>query len=208
MKLYLVRHGQTPWNKQFKVQGHSDIPLNEEGRLMAKRTGQGMRNIHLDIAYTSPLSRARETAELILEGRDVLLLEDLRIKEIGFGEAEGVCCRWDEKHPQRGEFHKFFTQPDKYQVPSGGESIQELEERVGDFMQEICHNPKLKDKSVLVTTHGATLRAMLNLIKGITDKSRFWEGRVLANCSVTSVEVKEGKMKILEEGHLYYNGQP
>lgn len=69
LKLYLIRHGETDWNKEFKIQGSSDIELNEYGRELAFITREGLRHIPFDIAYTSPLKRAKETAEIILGGR-------------------------------------------------------------------------------------------------------------------------------------------
>ena len=68
MKLYIVRHGETQWNKARKIQGQVDIPLNEFGRTLAKKTAKGLADINFDLCYTSPLIRARETAELILAG--------------------------------------------------------------------------------------------------------------------------------------------
>ena len=63
MKLYLIRHGETDWNKEFKIQGSSDIELNEYGRELAFITREGLRHIPFDIAYTSPLKRAKEFLE-------------------------------------------------------------------------------------------------------------------------------------------------
>ena len=63
MMLYIVRHGETDWNRMKKVQGRTDIPLNDYGRHLAEETAEGMKEIRLDLAYTSPLRRARETAE-------------------------------------------------------------------------------------------------------------------------------------------------
>ena len=91
MKLYIVRHGETDWNKARRVQGFSDIPLNEYGRHLARETAEGMKDIPFDLAYTSPLVRARETAEIILAGREIPLIESNGIKEMGFGEYEGMC---------------------------------------------------------------------------------------------------------------------
>ena len=75
MKLYIVRHGETDWNKARRVQGFSDIPLNEYGRHLARETAEGMKDIPFDLDYTSPLVRSRETAENILAGRDLPLIE-------------------------------------------------------------------------------------------------------------------------------------
>ena len=69
MKLYLIRHGETDYNKMKRNQGQIDIPLNEYGRELAEKTAEGLRGISFDLAYTSPLSRAKETAQIVLQGR-------------------------------------------------------------------------------------------------------------------------------------------
>ena len=93
MKLYLIRHGETDWNKEFKIQGSSDIELNEYGRELAFITREGLRHIPFDIAYTSPLKRAKETAEIILGGRNIPLYEDERVQEACFGSFEGATLK-------------------------------------------------------------------------------------------------------------------
>ena len=70
MLLYFIRHGQTDWNKDMRMQGQSDIPLNENGRESAIEAGKTLANTHIDLAFSSPLKRAKETAELVLAGRD------------------------------------------------------------------------------------------------------------------------------------------
>ena len=75
MILYLIRHGQTDWNKGRKLQGRTDIPINENGRAVAELTREGFKEIPFDMAFTSPLKRARETAEIILAGRNVPIKE-------------------------------------------------------------------------------------------------------------------------------------
>ena len=69
--LYIIRHGKTDWNLKHKLQGRTDIPLNDEGRAMALEAGERYKDVHFDVCYCSPLIRARETAELLLKGRDV-----------------------------------------------------------------------------------------------------------------------------------------
>ena len=67
MRLYIVRHGETQWNTEGRLQGQADIPLNEKGRAIARATAMGMKEIHFDAAFTSPLIRARETAQILLD---------------------------------------------------------------------------------------------------------------------------------------------
>ena len=93
MLLYFIRHGQTDWNKDMRMQGQSDIPLNENGRESAIEAGKTLANTHIDLAFSSPLKRAKETAELVLAGRDIPIIEDKRIEEICFGICEGMKGR-------------------------------------------------------------------------------------------------------------------
>ena len=85
MKLYIIRHGETVWNTEGRLQGKEDIELNENGIRLAKVTAEAMRDIPFDLAITSPLKRARQTAELIVGDRKIPVIEDERIEEITFG---------------------------------------------------------------------------------------------------------------------------
>ena len=85
-----MRHGKTDWNEIHKLQGRTDIPLNEEGRRMAAAAGKEYQDIHFDICFCSPLIRAKETAQLVLKGRDIPVLYDDRLKEMSFGIYEGI----------------------------------------------------------------------------------------------------------------------
>ena len=88
--LYIMRHGKTDWNACHKLQGRTDIPLNEEGRMMAAEAGEKYADIHFDECYSSPLARAKETAEIFLKGRGVPVYTDDRLVEMGFGIYEGI----------------------------------------------------------------------------------------------------------------------
>ena len=84
--LYIMRHGKTEWNKKKKLQGRTDIPLCQEGIEMAEKAREEYKDVHLDICYCSPLIRARKTAGILLEGRNVPIVTDDRLKEMCFGE--------------------------------------------------------------------------------------------------------------------------
>ena len=79
MKLYIIRHGETSWNKEKKLQGRKDIMLDADGIRLAELTGEGMKNIDFDLVISSPLMRARQTAELVLAGREIPMITDKRI---------------------------------------------------------------------------------------------------------------------------------
>ena len=82
--LYIMRHGKTEWNKKKKLQGRTDIPLCREGIEMAEKAREEYKDVHLDICYCSPLIRTRKTAEILLEGRNVPIVTDDRLKEMCF----------------------------------------------------------------------------------------------------------------------------
>lgn len=204
MMLYVVRHGETDWNRARKVQGHTDIPLNDYGRRLAFETAEGMKDIRIDLGYTSPLLRAKETAQIILSGRGVPLYEEERIKELGFGTYEGMCCSGENRDPKSEEFNRFFNDTARY-VPSGnGESISDLYDRTGDFLREMCERVDLADKNILVSTHGAAMTALLNRVKGNVSVDKFWKDEVPPNCAVTMVEIIDGRMKIVQESVIFH----
>ena len=164
MKLYLVRHGETDWNRARKIQGQVDIPLNEFGIHLAEETGKGLKDIPFDLCFTSPLGRAKQTAEIILKGRDVPVIEEPLIMEMAFGVYEGKCCS-SEGWELPESFHRFFDGPEEYEAPEGGEDFKQVKERVGKFLERIGSDDTLKDSTILITTHGAALAGMLNYIK-------------------------------------------
>lgn len=204
MKLYLIRHGETQWNKKRRVQGMSDIPLNDYGRNLARQTAEGLKKIHFDFAYTSPLVRAKETAEIILEGRNIPLYEESKIRELGFGAYEGICISGPDKSPYSAEFNKFFKDTANYVPAEGGEQIEEILERTGAFLQKLYQDESLQDKTILISSHGAAMTALLNNIKGVFNPAEFWNRGVPANCAVTIVEVKDKKPEIIAENLIYY----
>lgn len=204
MKLYIVRHGETDWNRIHRVQGRTDIPLNDYGRRLARETAEGMKEVRIDLGYTSPLLRAKETAQIILADRGVPLYEDSRIEELSFGSYEGMRTGGEAKEPGSEAFNRFFTDTANYVPPQDAESIPQLYERTGKFLAEICEREDLKDRSILVSTHGAAMTALLNRIRGNLSVSEFWKDEVPPNCSVTEVEVSGGKARIIREGVIYY----
>ncbi len=205
MKLYIVRHGETDWNKARKIQGQVDIPLNTFGRHLAEETGKGLAKIPFELCISSPMGRAVETAKLILAGRDVPIITDERIIEMAFGVWEGGCCS-EEGWNLPQEFRDFFEAPERYRAPEGGEDFYMVRKRLGHFLEELYQKKDLQDKNILITTHGAALCGMLNVIKQ-KPVSEYWGGGVHKNCAVTEVEVTDGVPVILSENHAYYKDE-
>ncbi len=156
--LYLMRHGKTDWNAQRKMQGHTDIPLNEEGRKMAVDAREKYKDISFDLCFCSPLIRARETAELFLTGRDIPIIPDDRLMEMGFGEYEG--CAWvirDHIEP----ICQVFEDPEHYVPSKSAESFDDLFARTGDFLKKVADPLTAEGKNVLIVGHGAMNTSIL-----------------------------------------------
>lgn len=203
MRLYIIRHGETDWNVQGRLQGQTNIDLNENGVRLARVTAEGMKNIKIDMAITSPLIRAKRTAQIVLRDRQVPILEDDRIKELSFGAWEGLGCHKDNFEIPTDNFNDFYFKPYEFIPGEGGEKIPELLKRTKEFYQEVISNPDYQDKSILIASHGCAVRAILNNV--YTDKEDFWRGHVPVNCAVNIVDVTDGKSTLVEEDKIYYS---
>ena len=175
--LYIIRHGKTDWNLKHKLQGRTDIPLNEEGRAMARKAHDEYIHVQTDQCYCSPLIRARETAELLLEGRDIPIIPDDRLSEMAFGIFEGKENSFDDKDCPINEL---FFSPQTYVAKEGwGESLDELFARTGDFLKDIL--PEVESgRDILIVGHGAMNSAIITQVRNNT-RDQFWsEG--IENC--------------------------
>ena len=204
MKMYIIRHGQTPWNARKCLQGRSDVDLNENGIYLAELTGKALRDVTFDMAFTSPLIRAKHTAQCILAGREAPIIEDERLIEISFGIYEGCCYAEENRQVPRQWIENFFHAPQDYVAAPGGESLDDVEKRTRDFMEDICSRKELQDKTILVSTHGCALRGLLNSIRE-SNREDYWHGGVSKNCAVSIVTCNRGEKPVLvEENHIYY----
>ncbi|MBE5882155.1 MAG: histidine phosphatase family protein [Lachnospiraceae bacterium] len=201
MRLYIIRHGETEWNKVKRLQGQTDIPLAEEGIRLARLTGEGMRDFPIDFVISSPLERAVQTARLLTEGRDIPILTDMRIIEISFGEWEGECIFDSEVLPK--EFRRLFYEDPMHCIcPPGGETFADVCRRTGNFYQSLLSNPDYADKNILISTHGAAGRCLLSQF--YEDKNDIWRGGVPKNCAVTTVEVIGNESCVVEKDRIFY----
>lgn len=203
VKLYVIRHGETDWNCRRKLQGESDILLNENGRRLAEITRENMGTIPFDLVITSPYQRARETAQIITGNADIPCIQDARIREITWGDWDGLTPEEIAEAGGKERFELFYTNPFFFRGAPGGENIRQVCERGKDFYEELIRNEVFQDKTILVATHGCALRGILNHL--YENPSDFWQGGVPANCAVTILEVKHGKSCFLERDKIYYD---
>ncbi|MGO4527658.1 histidine phosphatase family protein [Paenibacillus sp. 2TAF8] len=155
MRIGLVRHGLTDWNAVGRIQGQTDIPLNEEGRKQAERLGRRLQSeeYHWDHIVTSGLSRAQETGEILSQMLHVPMLEpDVRLKERGFGLVEGLTS--DERIARWGE--SWDT------LDLGQEHIVDIQVRAMAFLDDLWSSHA--NENVLIVTHGALLANLLTAL--------------------------------------------
>lgn len=158
MKLYVTRHGETKWNVEHKVQGTMDIELTDIGRAEAYELQEIVKDINIDAIIASPLSRARETAEILINNRLPILIDE-RLIERSWGDNEG----------------KLLEQIDRWDcwdvslniADNNIEKIQDFMLRISQFIEEIkilYHN-----RNVLIVTHSAVVRVIHYLLGTIPE---------------------------------------
>lgn len=178
MKVLLVRHGETDWNVAKKIQGSTDIPLNETGINQAEKLAEtlAMRNIPIQGIYTSKLKRAADTARIAAEKLGVVCKVLEGIEEINFGLWEGIS--WDEVAEKFPEEYRVWRQNRRYEHPPKGESYQELLERVVKALQKLIrelyqedinlqtekHQKEKQEGDIVVVTHSADIMTLMSAI--------------------------------------------
>lgn len=179
--LYLVRHGETDWNLQRRIQGSTDIPLNDTGRQQAMKAGNLLARRDWDGILSSPLSRAYETASII--AREVGLgapraLDDL--VERAYGEAEGLTAH---------QLSQRFSPGD---VVPGKESREEVAGRVIPALLHLAEGHP--GENLIVTTHGGVIRTVLNTIAPDAPVHR---GVAISNGSIHSFRLNDGALQLV-----------
>ncbi len=190
-RIILVRHGETDWNKQGRFQGQIDIPLNKNGKAQAQAASEFLKNISIQKAFSSSLSRPRETAKIILKehpGVDISLKDNL--KEIGHGKWEGkleseIQSDWPDL------LQTWKIRPEKVQMPDG-ENIKEVSIRSIAGWLEICKN-LTENETALVVAHDAVNKTILCHLLGLTPSDIWMIKQGNGGITVIDLSEKEGQ---------------
>jgi len=167
--MLLTRHGETDWNRELRIQGSSDVELNDLGRAQARGLAQELEHLDIDAIYSSDLRRARATAEVVAASHGLDVRLDPRLRERSFGSWEGLT-REDVAALPEGSHHD-------------GESDDEVRERVVEAVQAIADAHP--GEQVLVVSHGAALNTLWHHALG--ERVERW-----ANCAVYKLALRDG----------------
>lgn len=194
MNILLARHGETPWNREGRYQGHTDIPLSEEGEAQARALGRRLVDVEIHRAVSSPLARARVTAQLVLGPRRELLTHDDGLKEISHGKWEGKLVTEIEAADRAMLDTWRKGPPATFPAGPDAESLQQVFDRAWSALGRACEGLGA-DETLLLVAHDAVNRVLLLHVLGLPYE-RVWRFRqapatlnVLAGPSLDALQV-------------------
>ena len=162
MKLTLIRHGETIWNKERRVQGFSDIDLNDVGRQQAEQLALSLKDHNIHSIYASPLIRARRTAQIINQYHNAPIYLESNLMEMNQGDFEGLSFQ-DLTTREKDFLRKWIADPASVRMPNG-ESFDELQDRAWKAIEAIT----MKHDEALVVSHSFTIASILCKVKNIS----------------------------------------
>lgn len=177
MNIYLVRHGETNYNKERLLMGQLDIPLNELGVSQAEKVARVLENKKISKIYSSDLQRASKTAEIINNSQDIPLELVPNFREHTLGKLDGMkwSPEWDEL--DKNEFEERI-------LKEGGEPIDSFRTRIWDTFVKITENHSI-DENLLIITHGGCIRMIIMKILQATEE--IFSNLSIDNCSLTKI---------------------
>jgi broad specificity phosphatase PhoE len=177
MIIYLVRHGETDYNKERLLMGQLDIPLNELGISQAEKVGKVLESKNISKIYSSDLQRASKTAEIIKNTQNSPLELIPNFREHTLGKMDGMkwSSKWDEM--EKNEFEEIILKED-------GESFTHFESRIWDTFVKITENNSI-DENLLIITHGGCIRMIIKKILHATEE--IFSNLTIDNCSITKI---------------------
>ncbi|MBI4641889.1 MAG: histidine phosphatase family protein [Candidatus Tectomicrobia bacterium] len=186
-KLFLVRHGETTWNSEGRLQGHLDIPLNDKGRWQAKQAASRLVRANITAIYASDLIRAFETAQIIGKRLNLEVIPSQNLREANLGCFQGKT--WAEIQQLYPDQFKARQLDPVHAVPEGGESVWQLSQRViGEVERIIARHP---ESTVALATHGGVCLTLICHALGLDLTKRRAFG--IGNASIHRLEY-DGKL--------------
>lgn len=183
-KIYLIRHGESEWNKLSMIQGQQNTKLTELGKIQAKRLGARLIEEKVDLIYTSDLERAYMTGKIIAEEIQKPLIVAEALREIKFGPWEGLALT-EIKEKFKDEYGLWMREPHNLTM-EGAERLEDLKTRSMQFINELVESNK--GKNIGIVSHSATLKTILLGLLGL--ETSFYKNFTLKNVSLSIVECR------------------
>ena len=181
-RLYLVRHGETEWNAQGRLTGHTDVGLSEKGQRQAQAVARRLDGVSFHAAYSSDLSRTAETARIILAQKKVTLNAIPQLRERYYGVFEGLTVA--ERQARYPDMFAASLFNDLEFAPTDGETMSQVGARMIAFVAEL--RERHLEETVLIAGHGGALRATLPALLDLPLKALWRLG--MDNCSLSIVD--------------------
>jgi phosphoserine phosphatase len=192
MKIYLVRHGQTSWNQNQRLQGLRDIPLNCEGIRQSHRLAEWYQKARLGRIVSSPLVRARRTAQILTKGSTRVTIIDDRLREIDHGPWTGLRLEAIQ-HSFPNDFETWSFYPEKLRM-SGGESLTMVYRRCSEVLLDLITTSC--DEDIVVVSHGVVNALLLcSAIGASLNRIRDYSPH---NCAVSTITVARRQITAVE----------
>jgi probable phosphoglycerate mutase len=185
--IYLVRHGQTAWNKEEIFRGRTDVPLDETGLKQAELAGQYFKGMEIHAIYSSPLSRAWQTAQKIAQIQTVKVEPLGGILDMSFGDWEGHAHQEIRKMDNE-TYRQWVESPHLVKLP-GGESLDDVRGRAMAALEEVLR--KHSEKTIVLVSHRVVCKVMICAILGL-DNSHFWQ-IAQDTTAINLIQYKKGK---------------
>jgi len=194
--IYLIRHGETMWNREKRLQGHIDIGLNERGYWQAKKIGQHLSDQAIAAVISSDLSRAIDTAQAVAVHHQIELLLDEGLRERHYGIMQGLSHdEIIENHPRH---HAAWKNREIDFVPESGESLQQFYDRV--LKSTVAWAERYRNQTIAIIAHGGVLDCLNRAAtKRSLDAVRDFE---ILNASLNTLSYKEGELELIEWGNV------
>ena len=184
--IYIIRHGQTELNNRHVLQGRSNYPLNDRGIQQAKSAAEALTGVVFNRVYSSPLTRAIQTAEIIAPYRKAVV--DDRLIEMDYGPYEGIDLT---RLPP--EVITFFSDFIKNPAPEGMEQLSEVVRRSRELLEERCRSRE----NILLSTHAIAMKGILEVLTPESQGS-YWS-KYIGNCSIYAFEFRDGSFTVPKE---------
>jgi len=202
LEILLVRHGETEWNSQRRIQGQLDVPLNATGREQARSLAARLAGVAIDAVYASDLARARQTAEPVAEALGLPLRLDERLRERHFGGLQGRY--YEELQRDAPQVHERMRARDLDFDLDGGETLPRFHERVCDALSDLAaRHPRGR---IVVVSHGGVLDCVYRMAGTMPlDAPRTWS---LFNASLNTLAWAEGACRVVAWGDVAHLDAP